>query len=116
MKLIIDRGSTNKKFYTIGFGVDFDTLIFVDTVWIGGVNPETLSEMDRIVTKSAELKWCVMLIKHPLLLENSNEDSAISKFFVDENIRHTLREYFTIRLIHHRYHVELIEIGKRLFI
>jgi hypothetical protein len=116
MKLIIDRGSTRKDFYTIQFGPDFDIAIFIDAIWIGGTSKETLSEIDKIITKSAELKWCVLYIKHPLLLEHDNEVSkSPNGFFVDENARHVLRSYFALRLIHRRHSVELIEIGRRLF-
>jgi len=114
MKLIIDRGSTKKGFYSIQFGVDFDTLIFSEKIWISGLNPKIISNIDMIVTKSAELKWCVLYIKHPLLLEHGDRPSTNS-FFEDENARHTLREYFTVRLMHRRFSVDLYEIGKRLF-
>ena len=116
MKLIIDRGSTNKDFYTIQFGPDFDISILVDSIWIVGTSKETLSEIDRIVTLSAELKYCVLFIKHPLLVEHDNEEPKSSnKFFVDGNARNVLRSYFALRLIHRRHPVELYEIGKRLF-
>jgi len=116
MKLVIDRGSTKKGYYHFSFGVDYDISIFEEEIWMAGVSKETMVEIDKIITKSAELKWCVLYIKHPLLLEHDNEVSKSSNsFFVDENARHILRSYFAIRLQHRRFPVDLIEIGKRLF-
>jgi hypothetical protein len=115
MVLIIDRGSTKRQFYSIQFGVDFDTLIFSETIYLKSLNKELISKIDRIVTKSVELKWCVMFIKHPLLLEHNNEKIIKGEEFDESVVRQTLREYFAVRLQHRRFPVELYDIGKRLF-
>ena len=83
---------------------------------MSGVPFEAMSEIDKIVTKSVELKFCVLYIKHPLLLENDTEDRIHNNFFFEDvEARKMLRSYFALRLIHRRDNVELIEIGKRLF-
>jgi len=119
MKLIIDRSSTKKGYYHFSFGVDYDISIFEEEIWMAGVSKETMVEIDKIITKSAELKWCVLYIKHPLLLESFElpdpTKKSIGNFFRDENVKHILRSYFAIRLQHRRFPVDLIEIGKRLF-
>lgn len=118
MKLIIDRASSKKGFYSIQFGPDFDIFIFQEEIWMSGVPFEAMSEIDRIVTGSVDLKFCVLYIKHPLLLENDTEDDRTRNYFFFEDIkaRKMLRSYFALRLIYRRHHVDLYEIGRRLFV
>jgi len=121
MKLIIDRMSTDKDFYTIEFGLDFDVLIGSWKIYTKLVPAKALVDLDMIVTRSAELKWCVMYIKHPLLLKSyvQEESQSIgSKVWnkSDEKYwKQPLREYFALRLQHRKYPVDLYDIGKRLF-
>jgi hypothetical protein len=115
MKLVIDRGSTKKGYYLFSFGVDYDISIFEEEIGMTGVDKEVMSEIDKIITGSVELKFCVLHLKHPLLLEELNEKTDIHSFFSFGLAKNILREYFALRLIHRRYTVELIEIGKRLF-
>lgn len=106
MILTIDRGSTRKGFYSFSFGVDYDICIFQDSFYIPSIDKQVMHQIDDIITTSHSLLKCVLNIKHPLLLQNNNiiESSSIT----------VLRDYFAIRLIHRRFNVELIEIGKRL--
>jgi len=117
MKLIIDRFSTNKKVYSFEFGPSFDISI---GYWeIEKHDAKTMAEIDKIVTGSAELKFCVLYIKHPFLVEQYYEQDNISaniwRGMTEITFRKQLRDYFALRLIHRRDNVELIEIGKRLF-
>ena len=114
MKLIIDRGNTKKGFYTIQFGPDFDIFIFEESIWMNGLSKEVISEIDRIVTGSVDLKFCVLHIKHELLLDYE-ENNLSNNFFIDNEYKQILRNYFAVRLIYRKYDVELIEIGKKLF-
>jgi len=114
MKLIIDRSITKKGFYTIQFGPDFDIFIFQEEIWMSGVPFEVMSEIDKIVTKSAELKFCVLYIKHKLLLDY-DENNLSNNFFIDNEYKQILRNYFAVRLTYRKYDVKLIEIGKKLF-
>jgi len=119
MKLIIDRGSTDKDMYTVEFGPDFDVLIGTWSIWMKAVDKKTMAEADRIFTNSPNKVFCVTHIKHPLLLESYNEGPVTLQTFWprvdDKMLRQPLREYFALRLIHRRYPVDLYEIGKRLF-
>ena len=120
MKLIIDRAQTTKNIYSIEFGIDFDVLIGRWEINVLTTKPDELSEVDRIITKSAELKYCVMYMKHPLLLKNYGDgDPTSSKAFrfqlEDYSYRAKLRNYFALRLTHRRRPVDLYEFGKRLF-
>jgi hypothetical protein len=120
MKLIIDRAQTKSGIYSVSFGPDFDILIFREEFYLPSINKEIMSEVDRIITNSPNLVFCVTHIKHPLLIENCNPNDFSTRqgFFenIDEIIfRKKLRDYFAIRLIHRRYPVELYDFGKRLF-
>lgn len=120
MKLIIDRKSTITDFYTVDFGPDFDIFIGSWKIPTNLISPEALAEADRIITKSVELKWCVMYIKHPLLQKSYTDEtqSFSTKFFINSDetfLKKPLREYFALRLFHRRFPCELIEIGRRLF-
>ena len=119
MKLVIDRNSTDKDFYIVDYGVDWDVMIGTWKIPSKFVTPEAMAEADRIITKSAELKWCVMYIKHPLLLKSYTEEKPLNTFWTDVDerfLKSQLRNYFAVRLKYRRFPVELTEIGKRLFV
>jgi hypothetical protein len=109
MKLIIDRCSTKRFIYSFGLGPDYDILVGQWNIPFVKCK-ETMSEIDRLITNSIDLKFCVLNLKHPLLIESNN---SLEKFGHD--YKPILREYFALRLIHRRFSVELIEVGKRLF-
>lgn len=115
MKLIIDRFCTKKDKYHFSFGVDYDISIFEEEIWIHGVPKETMPEIDRLITGSIELKFCVLNLKHPLLLEPPSNPLQHFWWIGEDESYRKLREYFALRLIYRRSSVELIEIGKRLF-
>ena len=120
MKLVVDRGRTKPNIYSIEFGPDFDILILREEIWMPSVSLEAMSEIDRIITKSAELKYCVMYMKHPLLQKSyGSEDLTNAKGFFntveEHSYRSKIRHYFAMRLIHRRRPVELYEFGHRLF-
>lgn len=118
MKLIIDRNRTDSEFYTIEFGPDFDILIFKERILTAAIHPETMAEIDKIVTRSVELKYCLMYIKHPLIMKNYNPDKNTSKFwnmYAEQIFKQQIRNYFSIRMQYRKYNVELTDIGKRLF-
>jgi len=106
MVLVIDRGSTKIGYYTIQFGPTTDVFIFDKSIWMLTALNE-IPEVDRIVTLSAELKYCVMYMKHPLLISNSNN--------ILSYLTSVLREYFDIRMFYRQHEVTLYEFGKRLF-
>ena len=112
MKLIIDRCCNISNFYSFSFGIDFDVLIFHEEFYLPSINKEEMSKIDKIITGSAELKFCVMYIKHPLLLETPTDPDL---FITEKTYRTVLRDYFALRLIHRKFKVELYEFGKRLF-
>lgn len=118
MKLIIDRFSNNSNIYSFEFGPDFDISI---GFWrIERQDDETMAEIDKIITKSVELKFCVLYIKHPFLLEQCEQpgysSSNLWKGITEITFRKKLRDYFALRLLHRRHPVELYEFGRRLFV
>jgi hypothetical protein len=119
VKLIIDRGSTIEGIYRVEYGVDFDVMIGYWDFHMQLINSKTMSEIDMIITKSVELKNCVLYMKHPLLLENTTEDFSDQKGFFNTfeevSVRKNLRNFFAVRLTHRRYQVDLIDLGRRLF-
>jgi hypothetical protein len=118
MKLIIDRNITDKHFYTIDFGVDFDCLIGSWKIPSKFVTPEAMSEADRIITNSPSKVFCITHIKHPLLMKNYTNENTLSNFWLNSDekfLKKPLREYFALRLIYRKYDVDLYELGKRLF-
>ena len=118
MKLIIDRGMTIKNIYTIEFGVDFDVMIFKSSIVMNTISKDILAEADKIITKTSEMKYCVMYMKHPLLLNSyAKTEETTPKFWMSsgDSLKQILRSYFAIRLKHRRYPVELYELGKRFF-
>jgi len=108
MKLIIDRFTRNESLYQIDFGVDYYILI---GHWMFVKNlltfPEELTLLDKLVTNSPDLSFCVMNLKNPILLKDNNWH--INTF------RKDLRDFWTIRLKHRKSPIDLIEFGKRLF-
>jgi hypothetical protein len=108
MKLIIDRFSTKKNIYSFGFGPDFDILVAQWNIPFVKCK-ETMAEIDRLISNSIDLKFCVLNLKHPLLIESTKD---LEKYGHD--YKPIIREYFALRLIYRRFPVELIEIGKRL--
>jgi hypothetical protein len=120
MVLIVDRGSTENGIYSFSFGADFDVLINTWKFPIHGIDKEELSDVDKIITNSISLTFCVLYLKHPLLLKdyNSSNESFHNRFFnnLDDRIyKRKLREYFALRLIHRRFPILLTEFGNRLF-
>lgn len=115
MILIIDRGCTKKDRYQFSFGVDYDVLIFEKEIWIPGIPRETMPEIDKLITGSIELKFCVLHLKHPLLLEPTSSPLQQSWWLGEDESYRKLREYFALRLIYRRFEIQLYEIGKRLF-
>jgi len=109
MKLIIDRSSTKKNIYSFGFGPEFDILVGQWNIQFIKCN-ETMAEIDRIITNSVDLKFCVLNLKHPLLIESTKD---LERYGHD--YKPILREYFALRLIYRRSEFQLIELGKRLF-
>jgi len=123
MKMLIDRGSTEKDIYLVEYGVDWDIMVGVWRIPMNVVSKEAMAEADRIFTKSSELKFCVMYIKHPLLLKSYTQDTTQSLSNIWQSVvssdekflKEPLRSYFAIRLQHRKFPVDLTEIGKRLF-
>ncbi|MFW6272697.1 MAG: hypothetical protein ACOC2U_02820 [bacterium] len=112
MILYIDRGITERGLYRFDFGIDFDILIASYAIQMNTVR-EDMATIDKIVTNSPSLVFCVTHIKHPMLLEKGS-DSFPNGILKDFN-RKKLRNYFALRLIHRRHEVKLYENGKRLF-
>lgn len=115
MILVVDRGSTKKGYYSFSFGVDYDVSIIQESIWMSGVGKEMMADIDKIITNSISLIFCVTHLKHPLIMESNDKPQNNHSFFSFGLARNILREYFTLRLIHRRSEVQLIEIGKRLF-
>lgn len=112
MKLIIDRGIDKPAIYSFSFGMDFDVLIGSWDIYINSIPKETMSDIDKIVTNSPDLVFCVTHIKHPLLLEGK---FSLNDDYYGYSSCKDLREYFALRLIHRRYDLKLYEFGKRFF-
>jgi len=117
MKLIIDRGMNKENFYSVEFGPDFDILIFTAQFFIPSINKEDMVEVDKIITNSFDKVFCVLYLKHPLLMKDYSVSQSNKSFFLkdESEFRNILRDYFAVRLKYRHYPVELYEFGRRLF-
>jgi len=120
MKLIIDRFYEYKELYTVQFGMDYDVIIFkcdfpksifsIDT----DDYAEVIKGIDKIITNSPNLVFCVTHIKHPLLLKNFKKQNPHWGTSIEDH-KKKLRNFFAVRLKYRQHKVELIEFGRRLF-
>jgi len=116
MKLIINRGVSQKDIYQVSFGPDYDILIFDYSFPMNVVDTKVMKDIDYIVTNSPDLVFCVTHIKHPVLRKEYHTPNE-QPFFgrCDSVYKSQLRNYFAIRLRHRRQPVEVIDFGQRLF-
>lgn len=108
MKLIIDRMINQKGIYSVAFGPDFDVLIYKENFYINIIPKEIMSDIDLIVTNSPNLIFCVLYIKHPVIMKDYT-------IFTEEHYKIKIRTFFAIRLKYRKHPVELFEDGRRLF-